>query len=218
MGRIGRVFLTGLLAALPLMLTIFVTAWLLSLINQYLGPNSAFGRFLSSLGFGTGASELAPYLIGIALIVIAIYALGLVVHSRFGAWIATAFDRLIRRIPLVSNVYDLSNRFVSIVDTKDGDGIKNMSPAWCYFGGKPGAAVLALLPSKTPIVLGGEEYLSVLVPSAPVPFGGALIYVPAAWIELADLKIDDLMSVYVSMGITPPTAQAPIVARPATPA
>lgn len=209
MGRIGRVFLTGLLAALPLMLTIFVTVWLLSLLNQYLGPTSGFGRFLSSLGFGAGASELAPYLIGIGLIVVAIYALGLLVHSRIGAWAAGIFDRLIRRIPLVSNVYDLSNRFVSIVDSKNGDSLKSMSPAWCYFGGKPGAAVLALLPSKTPIRLGGEDYLSVLIPSAPVPFGGALIYVPAQWIELADLKIDDLMSVYVSMGITPPTPLPP---------
>jgi len=43
MGKIGRIFLAGLLAALPLLLTIFVTGWLLSLIYQYLGPSSAFG-------------------------------------------------------------------------------------------------------------------------------------------------------------------------------
>jgi uncharacterized membrane protein len=206
MGKIGRVFLTGLLAALPLMLTIFVTAWLLSLINQYLGPSSGFGRFLGSLGFGADASELASYLIGLVMIVAAIYALGLLVHSRVGAWVAALFDRLIRRVPLVSNVYDLSSRFVSIVDSGKGDGIKNMSPAWCFFGGKPGAAVLALLPSKTPVRLGGEDYLGVLIPSAPVPFGGALVYVPAAWVEPAEGGIDELMSVYVSMGITAPTS------------
>jgi uncharacterized membrane protein len=204
MGKIGRIFIAGLLAALPLLLTIFVTAWLLSFLNQYLGPTSAFGRFLSSLGFGVETSEIVPYLIGLALIIGAIYALGLLVHSRLGALVAGIFDSLIRRVPLISNVYDISSRFVSIVDTKNGDSLKSMSPAWCYFGGKPGAAVLALLPSKTPIVLGGEEYLSVLVPSAPVPFGGALIYVPAKWIEPAEGGIDELMSVYVSMGITPP--------------
>jgi uncharacterized membrane protein len=213
MGRPGRIFLTGLFAALPLLLTLFVAAWLLSLVNQYLGPSSGFGRFLGSLGFGVGASEFASYLIGLGLIVAGIYALGLVVHSRLGAWIAGLFDSLVRRIPLVSNVYDLASRFVSIVDTKDGDSLKSMSPAWCYFGGKPGAAVLALLPSKTPILLGGERYLGILVPSAPVPFGGALVYVPEAWIEPAEGGIDELMSVYVSMGITPPgtkTEPAPL--------
>jgi uncharacterized membrane protein len=213
MSRMGRIFFTGLLAALPLLLTIFVVAWLLGLLNQYLGPGSAFGRFLSSLGFGVGTSELAPYLIGLALIAVAIYALGLIVHSRVGGWVAGLFDSIIRRIPLVSNVYDLSSRFVSIVDTKNGDSLKSMSPAWCYFGGKPGAAVLALLPSKTPISLGGQDYLAVLIPSAPVPFGGALVYVPAAWIEPAEGGIDELMSVYVSMGITPPGSSASKVAR-----
>src|SRR4030095_5468332 len=158
------------------LLTIFVIVWLLSLTNQYLGPSSAFGRFLTSLGFGIGTSELAPYLIGLALIIGAIYALGLLVHSRLSALLSPLFDRLLRRVPLVSNVYDLSKRFVSIVDTKNGDSLKSMSPAWCYFGGKPGAAVLALLPSKTPVSLGGENYLAVLIPSAPVPFGGALVY------------------------------------------
>ena len=204
MKHLGRIFLAGLLAALPLMLTVFVSAWLLSFINQYLGPNSAFGGFLRSLGLGVSASEYAPYLIGLALIVGAIFALGLLVHSRFGGWAAALFDSMIRRIPLVSSLYDLSSRFVSIVDTKKGDSLKSMSPAWCYFGGKPGAAVLALLPSKTPIKLGTDDYFGVLIPSAPVPFGGALIYVPVAWIEFADGGIDDLMSVYVSMGITPP--------------
>jgi uncharacterized membrane protein len=206
MSRIGRIFITGLLAALPLMLTIFVVAWLLALLNQYLGPGSGFGRLLGSLGFGVGTSDLASYLIGLALIAAAIYALGLAVHSRVGPWIAALFDRTMRRIPLISNIYDLSSRFVSIVDSKNGDSIKNMSPAWCFFGGKPSAAVLALLPSKTPVMLGGEPYLAVLIPSAPVPFGGALVYVPAAWIEPAEGGIDELMSVYVSMGITPPGA------------
>ena len=208
MSRIGRIFITGLIAALPLLLTIFIAAWLLSLLNQYLGPSSGFGRFLGSLGFGAGTSEFASYLIGLGVIVAAIYALGLTVQSRLGGWMATLFDRLIRRIPLVSNLYDLSSRFVSIVDTKNGDSLKSMSPAWCYFGGKPSAAVLALLPSTTPIQLGGENYLAVLIPSAPVPFGGALVYVPAAWVEPAEGGIDELMSVYVSMGITPPGSPA----------
>lgn len=214
MSRIGRIFLTGLLAALPLMLTLFVTVWLVSILNQYFGPGSGFGRFLGSLGVGT--SETASYLIGLAIIVGAIYVLGLAVHWRLGAWIASLFDRIVRRIPLISNLYDLSHRFVSVMDTKGGDSLKGMSPVWCYFGGKPSAAVLALLPSKTTIRLGEEDYLGVLIPSAPVPFGGALVYVPAKWVEPAPGGIDELMSVYVSMGITQPGATALPGNAPAT--
>jgi uncharacterized membrane protein len=43
-----------------------------------------------------------------------------------------------------------------------------------------------------------------LVPSAPVPFGGALIYVPSEWVKPAEGGVERLMNVYVSMGVTPP--------------
>jgi uncharacterized membrane protein len=46
--------------------------------------------------------------------------------------------------------------------------------------------------------------VAVLVPTAPVPFGGALIYVPAEWVRPANIGVERLTAVYVSMGITPP--------------
>jgi uncharacterized membrane protein len=79
-----------------------------------------------------------------------------------------------------------------------------MSPVWCFFGGDGGAAVLGLLPMPKPILVAGEPYHVILVPSAPVPVGGALIYVPAAWVKPANVGVETLMSIYVSMGVTSP--------------
>ena len=101
-------------------------------------------------------------------------------------------------------VYDLTRRFVSMVDRKDDDGLKSMSSVWCFFGEGKGAAVLALLPSHQPVMVGDQEYLGILVPTAPVPIGGGLIYVPASWVVPADIGMDQLMSIYVSMGVTAP--------------
>ena len=77
-------------------------------------------------------------------------------------------------IPIISNVYDLSKRFVAIVDRGGEDNLKSMRPVWCFFGGEGGAAVLGLMPSPEPVMVGEHKYVAVLVPSAPVPFGGAL--------------------------------------------
>jgi uncharacterized membrane protein len=41
----------------------------------------------------------------------------------------------------------------------------------------------------------------ILVPGAPVPMGGALLYVPIDWIKPASFGVDGLTSIYVSMGI-----------------
>ncbi len=204
MNRIVQTFLAGVMAALPLLLTIFAISWLANFLNLYIGPSSAFGEFLVSLGLGSEVHRIAPYVVGILVILGAIFVLGTIVQSGIGAWLASIVDGLVRRIPIVSYLYDISNRIVSMLDNKNGQSLQDMKPAWCFFGGKPGAAVLALLPSSTPVDLGGEKYLAVLIPSAPVPFGGALIYVPESWIEPAQERVDDLVSVYVSMGLQVP--------------
>ena len=55
-----------------------------------------------------------------------------------------------------------------------------------------------------PIVIGEQQYHVVLVPSAPVPVGGCLVYVPLEWVKPADFGVEALMSIYVSMGVTTP--------------
>lgn len=206
MQRIGRVFLAGLLASTPLILTVAATAWIISLIIEYLGPGSSAGRVLTSVGLGVDASSAVPYVLGLLVALALIYVIGLIVESRFGAWIVDVFESMLLRVPILSNIYGLSKTFTSLVDTQKGENLKGMSPVWCFFGGEPGAAVLALLPSAQPVTLGGTEYLGIIVPSAPVPFGGALIYVPAKWVRPAEGGVEHLMKVYVSMGATAPQA------------
>ncbi len=87
---------------------------------------------------------------------------------------------------------------------KDDPAMKNMVPAWCFFGGDGGTGVLALLPHPEPIEINGFEYFAVLVPSAPVPVGGGLLFVPKDWVKPADFGIEGLTSIYVTMGVSAP--------------
>ena len=215
-GRIIRTFLAGVLALLPIAVTLFVTAWVASLIASYAGPGSFVGRFITTLGNSLGLdiepSSAAAYLLGLAIILGVIFALGVVVESGLRSLVLNSLDWLMRRIPIVSNIYDLSKRFVAIVDRGDQGDLKSMQPVWCFFGGEGGAAVLGLMPSPHPVSIGEHSYLGLLVPSAPVPFGGALIYVPSDWVKPADGGVERLLNVYVSMGVTPPLSVAGVSA------
>jgi uncharacterized membrane protein len=223
LGRILRIFLAGVLVLLPIAVTFFVTAWAASFVASYAGPGSFVGHLITSLGNSLGLniapSSNAAYLLGLAVIVAVIFLLGLLVESRLRSFILNVLDWLMTRIPLVSNVYDLSKRFVAIVNPDGGeDNLKSMRPVWCFFGGEGGAAVLGLMPSPEPVMIGEHSYLGLLVPSAPVPFGGALIYVPSEWVKPAEGGVERLMNVYVSMGVTPPLsiaqAKRPALAKP----
>jgi len=207
MNYMRRVFLAGVLLLLPLAVTAGVIGWAVTFIYGFVGPGTFVGRFLTSIGLGFSSSSLVAYLIGILVVLAVVYALGLVailVQER----LQDALDRIMRRIPLVGTLYDLIRRFVSMVDQRDVDGLKSMSPVWCFFGGSDGAAVLALLPSREPVIVEGRNYLGILVPTAPVPIGGGQIHVPEDWVRPAEIGMDQLMSIYVSMGVTTPKGLA----------
>lgn len=205
MARIARIFLAGLLVLLPVLVTVIVTAWVAQLLQAYAGPNSLIGRLIVLLGLNLVSSDTGAYFLGFLIILGCIFLLGLFADTRLWPLVQTGLDSLISRIPLVSNVYELSKRFVAIVDRSGNkNNLQSMRPVWCFFGGEGGAAVLGLMPSPDPVQIGEHSYVGLLVPSAPVPFGGALIYVPTDWVKPADGGVERLMNVYVSMGVTPP--------------
>jgi uncharacterized membrane protein len=205
-------FLTGLLAALPLAATLLILIWLVRLLYDWLGPHSLIGQLMVAIGIDVGGSELMGYLFGIVIVAIGIYGLGLLVRSRMRDVIAEAVDAVLHRIPVVRSIYDLVKKFVDLMAQRDQEGLRSMSPVWLHFGGPGGAAVLGLLSTPEPVHVGGLAYLAVLVPTAPVPIGGGLLYVPQEWVTPAEVGVEGLTSIYVSMGIT--SAQH-LTARPA---
>lgn len=203
-----RIFLTGLLAALPLAATIAIFWWAANLLNQWLGPQSAIGQVLVSVGLGVTGSELVGYAIGVGLVALAVFALGLLVEAGLQRGLVRIVDAVLSRIPLVRGVYELAQRMVGLFAQRDEDGLKSMSAVWCHFGGPPDAdspghaAVLALLSTPEPVLIGGRPYVGVIVPTAPVPVGGGLLFLPQDWVTPAAVGMEALTSIYVSMGLS----------------
>ena len=211
--RLLRTFRTGVLAIRPLAATLGLLVWAWRLLGDLLGPESLFGSVLVAVGVSVTRSETVGYFLGLLLLCVAIYFLGVFVEAGLQRGIKRMVDRLMLRIPLVRTVYDLVNRMVALFSKKKGDGLGSMSPVWLHFGGRPAegaegsdaqkVAVLALLCTPEPVIMdGGRRYLGVLVPTAPVPVGGGLLYVPEEGVSKADVGVEGLTSIYVSMGLT----------------
>jgi uncharacterized membrane protein len=200
--RLLNTFITGLLAALPLAATVLVFVWAVRLLAAYIGPQSVVGSMLRTLGFGFSNSEALSYLFGAVVLLVAIFLLGTLVKTRLQRGFAAALDNVVGRIPVVRNVYDMATRLVGLLGQRDEEGMRSMRPVWLHFGGVGGVAVLGLLSAPEPVQVGELEYLAVLVPTAPVPVGGGLLYVPSDWVTPADVGVDALTSIYISMGIT----------------
>jgi uncharacterized membrane protein len=150
-----RTFVAGLLTVLPVVLTVAVIVWVTSLVDQFVGPQSAMGKLLVSIGLTVVETRIAAYVIGIGVVLCAVYVLGVFVEAGVQRRLQVFIDSSLRRIPLVGSVYDLAHRFVGMFERKEPTDLKTMSPVWCFFGGEGGAAVLALLPTPETILLGG---------------------------------------------------------------
>ena len=199
-------WLAGLVVFLPLALTLAALGWLIGLLNRYLGPDSGIGHLFSALGYTVSGDSTVPYLLGTLVLMVAIYLLGLALRLGLRGPLAQFLNVTLRRIPLVGGLYDFTRRFVGLLEKNPGD-IGAMSAVWCFFGGD-GVAVLALAPNAEPVDIDGRRYFAVLVPTAPVPIGGGLLYVPVEWVKPANIGIDKLTEIYVSMGLTPPPSNA----------
>jgi uncharacterized membrane protein len=216
-----RTLLTGLLALLPLAATLLLLGWIWSFLAKYLGPSSSVGQLLSSVGVGVTESELVGYLLGVLLVIVVVYGFGLLVERGLQRGLAALLETVVKRIPVVRTIYDVAQKLVALVSGNEDAELASMSPVWLHFGGKSGESgkagtvVLGFLSSPQAIVINNQSYLAVLVPTAPVPIGGGLLYVPPEWVEPANIGMEAVTSIYVSMGVTSAQHLQAAIERPA---
>jgi len=201
--RIRGPFIAGILGLLPLATTLIVLAWMVVYLHDLVGPTSAFGTLLRSFGLSFVSCEVIAYVIGFGTTLALVYVIGLLVQSGLANRWQRVFEGALQELPVVATIYDTSKHLRSMLDRKDED-MQTMTPVLCRFGGAGGAAALALMASPDRIRIDERDYHVVIVPTAPVPFGGALLYVPAEWVQPADVSVGTLISVYMSMGASSP--------------
>ena len=155
---------------------------------------------MQSIGLAFISEKRVAYAVGCLTVLGVVYLLGLVVQRGLRERFQSLVSGIVNRLPLVRNVYDAIEKVLSMFGKDEKADLAGMSPVFCYFGGEGGTAVLALMPSPEIFYIDGHKYHAVLIPSAPVPFGGGLLYVPADWVKPAEFSVDGLLAIYVSMG------------------
>jgi uncharacterized membrane protein len=200
--REAQLFLAGVLTLLPVAITVAIIAWVAGIVRQLVGPDTPVGKIIQSFGLRFVSDDVWAYLIGVILVLAVIFAIGVAVESGARSLVQRLLDAILQRIPIVGSVYGTSKQIVSMLDQKDAAVLKSMQVVFCYFGKEAGAGFLALLVSSERYRINSRDYQIIIVPTAPVPIGGGLLFVPAEAVQPTDLSVEGLMSIYVSMGIT----------------
>jgi len=219
-------FLAGLLFLLPIVLTVFIVAWIVNLVRGAIGPGTILGDILTrgaSYLLGLSNQDTLSFWLGVGIALAGIWLLGLIVKTRAKHIIQDHLDRLLTRVPLIRSIYNPVSRVVRLA-TDRGTGapgdLSSMSVVSCRFGsGENAVDILALLASQHIYNIAGRRRRLVYLPTAPIPMSGGLVLVPeAAVTAVPDMKVDDLLKIYVSLGaLTPEVMPGAIATTPASP-
>ena len=204
-------FLAGLLFLLPIVLTAFIVAYIVNFVRSSIGPGTVLGDLLTWGGtyiLGRSQDTLAFWL-GVAIALAGIWLLGLIVKTRAKSIIQNYIDRLFSRVPVIRSIYTPVSRVVRLATNRSGapGDLSGMSVVSCrFFGpGDTSVDVLALLASQQLYLISGERRRLVYLPAAPIPMSGGLLFVAdAAITPVPDMKVDDLLKIYVSLGALAP--------------
>ena len=202
--RLLRYFLAGVFSILPVVVTVAVVIWVAGFLEQFVGPSAPLGRFLRTLGFRFSDDTTVAYIVGWALVLAIIFAVGVFVEAGARGFVQRTFDAVLSRVPLVGGIYGTSKQLVSMLDRKSDPQLTAMRPVFCYFGKDRGAGVLALLVSPEVFTIDGRQFQLIIVPSVPIPMSGGLLFVPVDSVRPTDISVESLMSIYVSMGVSAP--------------
>ncbi|WP_313670167.1 DUF502 domain-containing protein [Sandarakinorhabdus sp.] len=192
-------FATGLLFLAPVLLTLILLNWLAGYLIAALGPNTPLGQALGQAGMFFTPSPLAAFWAGLGMAAVLVWLIGIAVQTRFRQRLEGGLDGLIARIPVLGPLYRPLAQFVRMMGSSPGGEMSGMSVVSVSFG--ESVEALALLTSPHVHDFGQGPRQLILIPTAPVPVGGGLLFVEPSRVKpVPSMGVDDLAKLYVTMG------------------
>lgn len=183
--HIRTTLIAGLLAILPIGVTLFVLKFFFELLDPILGPI-----------FDMGNVRIFPGL-GVIVLLILLYVVGIITTKILSTRIVNVGHKLIEKIPVISSIYSTTRSGVEILSGTQG--FESRGVVLVDFP-RPAMKAIGLITAELG-VLNGEPMVAVYIPTTPVPSSGFLIVVALSDVTPTDISVDDAMKIIVSGGI-----------------
>ncbi len=182
--RIITYFVHGLIIIIPLIITLWILAWVFNLVDGMLAPIIAwgFGRPLPGLGF--------------AIIITSVVLIGYF-GMRFGhRKVFDFFETQVIRVPVVGAIYGSTRQILQSFTTDSSS--KFLEVVFMEFP-RQGIYTVGLVTSEIKD-RNGKKVLNVFIPTAPNPTSGFLQIVPESDVIRTPMSINDAMKMIISAG------------------
>ena len=201
MARFRNYFLTGLVVAGPIAITLYLTWWFVTWVDGLVRPFVPVAyRPETYLPFGLPGS-------GLIVAVIALTLLGFLTANLIGRTLVDLGEKLLGRMP--GGARDLSRPEAGVRDAVLGAGIelpprrpRRISLARDVVD-RADLAAAERRRSRASLP-GQDEHISVFLPCAPNPTTGFFFYVPKSKIIEVEMSAEDAATLIMSAGVVQP--------------
>jgi len=140
---------------------------------------------------------------GLLLVLVCLYAIGLVVSNFLGHQFLKLLEFITTRIPLINTIYGMGKQLSMGLSAVDQDK-QAFKKAVLVKLSDTGLMVPGFVMNSIKIAENGEEYLFVLVPTAPTPGSGFVTVVKASQTVDPGWTVEECLKAIVTVGIIAP--------------
>ena len=202
MARFRNYFLTGLIVAGPVAITLYLTWWFVNWVDDAMRP---------FIPVGLRAETYLPFKVpgyGVVIALFALTLLGFLTANLVGRTLVDFSENLLNRMPIVRPIYKTMKQIFETLFSKSGPGFGKVALAE-FPTGMWSVVFLASTPS-TEIAqrLPGKDYVSCFLPCTPNPTTGFFFYAPRSQVIELDITVEQAMTLIMSAGMAQPNGDA----------
>ena len=182
--------LTGVVLAIPLIVTVWVVKTAYTFINGISAPylSGLFGKEIPGLGF-------------LVTLLVLIF-LGYVATNVYGQRILDWSERLLMRVPVIATIYTITKQ---VIDSfKSFNDMANFKRVVYIQYPSDGCKLIGLVTGQYYDHKLEQEMISVVIPTAPNPMTGLVVIVEASKVIESELSLEEAMKLIVSAGLVSP--------------
>ncbi len=186
--KIRRIFLAGIFTAIPVYVTYKILEVIFQFMDQFLAP-VVQPIIKHYLGFSIPG-------LGLVMMIISLFLLGLFVTNFLGRALYGIFEKILLRIPIVSNVYNFAKQIVQTFSPEKRNAF--IKVVWLQYP-RLGLWTLGFI-TGTSQSEDGEPYYNVFVPTTPNPTSGYVVFMAQKDTIESDLSIEEGFKLLISGG------------------
>jgi uncharacterized membrane protein len=199
--RIRTYFLTGLVVAGPVAVTLWLVWWFVTWVDGLVRP-----LFPMAYRPETYLPVKIPGL-GLIIAFVALTLLGFLTANLIGRKLVEIGENILSRMPIVRPIYRTAKQIFQTLFSKSESSFRRV--ALIEFPSPGMWSLVFLTQSPTEGIAGrlpATEHVSAFMPCTPNPTTGFFFYVPKSEVIELDITVEQAMTVIMSAGIVQPGA------------